>query len=258
MKRILKLAISLGLYVWDRLSDFGRRLVGATPPARCVVLYYHAIQPSERARFAAQMDRVVRGSTPLRGEFTGPLQHGGRYAVVTFDDGFVSVNENALPEMESRGIPATLFVPTGCFGRPPSWVKDPAAPASRERVMTREELLEVSRRPLVTIGSHSITHPRFDRLPSQDALREFVESRSVLGDVCQREITLFSFPHGAHNAQTLGQAREAGYQRVFTVRPTLAFRTPSEAVTGRVLVDPSDWDLEFHLKLHGAYRWMAR
>src|SRR5207245_1160814 len=67
---------------------------------------------------------------------------------------------------------------------------------------------------------------------------------------------LFSFPHGSFNAKLVEWCREAGYERVFTILPTLAFSDPREFVTGRVSVEPTDWPLEFRLKLLGAYRWL--
>jgi hypothetical protein len=50
--------------------------------------------------------------------------------------------------------------------------------------------------------------------------------------------------------------REAGYERIFTTLPVFAFAEPGEFVVGRVRVDPTDWPLEFRLKLAGAYRWL--
>jgi hypothetical protein len=38
--------------------------------------------------------------------------------------------------------------------------------------------------------------------------------------------------------------------------PVLAFLEPKEFVTGRVGVSPTDWPMEFRLKLAGAYRWL--
>ena len=73
-----------------------------------------------------------------------------------------------------------------------------------------------------------------------------------------REIRLFSFPYGAENDRLVDLCREAGYERVFTILPRLALLDPQEYVTGRVVVDPTDWPLEFRLKLLGAYRWLPR
>lgn len=67
---------------------------------------------------------------------------------------------------------------------------------------------------------------------------------------------MFSFPYGSFNEALVNCAMEAGYERVFTVLPDLAFSDPAEFVTPRVRVDPTDWDLEFRLKVLGAYRWL--
>jgi hypothetical protein len=50
--------------------------------------------------------------------------------------------------------------------------------------------------------------------------------------------------------------REAGYQRVFSIEPTMTVSNSPEYVTGRVIADPTDWDCEFRLKVLGAYRWL--
>jgi peptidoglycan/xylan/chitin deacetylase (PgdA/CDA1 family) len=220
-----------------------------------VVLYYHAVNADERARFAAQMDILTRVVVAVRAEAEGSLDAGRRYAAVTFDDGFVSVIENALPELEAREIPATLFVPTGCWGQKPCWVQSPEARAHRQTVVSVEEVRRLGINPWVTIGSHSVTHSAFVLLDEAQARREFEHSKVELERILGREVALFSFPHGRCNARLIELARSVGYKRVFTISPSWAFRTGSEFVVGRVAVEPSDWPIEFHLKLLGAYRW---
>ena len=101
-----------------------------------------------------------------------------------------------------------------------------------------------------------MTHPALPALNENDAKRELSESRAKLEKMLDREIRLFSFPYGAFNAKLIEWCREAGYERVFTIAPTLAFLDPREFVTGRMSVEPTDWPLEFRLKLMGAYRWL--
>src|SRR5271157_2470642 len=109
---------------------------------------------------------------------------------------------------------------------------------------------------LVTVGSHTMTHPILLSLNEEDVRRELSGSRAQLEKILNKEIKLFSFPHGAFNAKLIEWCREAGYERVFTILPTLAFSDPQEFVSGRVSVEPTDWPLEFRLKLLGAYRWL--
>src|ERR1039458_9620993 len=100
MKRVLKLAISLVVRAWDILVAFALRLVGRRTQPTCVVIYYHAIDSGQRARFARQMDDLVRLAKPVPAGVSSLPDSPAHYCAITFDDGFVSVLENALPELE--------------------------------------------------------------------------------------------------------------------------------------------------------------
>jgi hypothetical protein len=65
-----------------------------------------------------------------------------------------------------------------------------------------------------------------------------------------------SFPYGGFNDAVIEGCREAGYERVFTALPVFAFSQPGEFVCGRVGAAPTDWPIEFRLKLAGAFRWL--
>ena len=125
-----------------------------------MVLYYHAVRASARRQFAAQMDKLARLSVPVDIEGTDFLRAGRRYSAVTFDDAFMSVVDNALPELRARRIPCMIFVPTGSIGRRPSWI-GPSHDDAAEVVASAEVLRTVADQPLVRIGSHSISHPDF-------------------------------------------------------------------------------------------------
>lgn len=256
MKRLFKLGVSLAVWGWDKARATVSKLVGSPRPPACVVLYYHAIPKETRGLFARQMDALLRHAEPIDAASHAPLIAGKRYAAVTFDDGFISVVQNALPELESRRIPATLFVPTGSLGRSPAWVKNPNAPARRETVLTADELKVLSGSRVMAIGSHTVNHPNLLKLEPAQARQELAECKATLEGIIGKEVPLFSFPHGKHNPQLVQQAKELGYRRVFTISPELALASPDEFVTGRTLTDPTDWQLEFTLKVLGAYRWL--
>jgi peptidoglycan/xylan/chitin deacetylase (PgdA/CDA1 family) len=221
-------------------------------------LYYHAVTAAQRARFAAQMDLLRCRAMPFEAGSRERTSDDGWHVAVTFDDGFRSVVDHAVPELEARNIPFTIFVPSGCLGERPAWVRDRNHPAWQERVMSAAELRTLAGLPLATIGSHSVTHRNMRQLDSAQAAEELVRSRLELQAAAGTDIDLFSFPHGAHNAALLAQARQAGYRRVFTVQPALMPPDPGVFTVGRVAVDPNDWPIEFRLKLAGAYRWRSR
>jgi peptidoglycan/xylan/chitin deacetylase (PgdA/CDA1 family) len=124
--------------------------------------------------------------------------------------------------------------------------------------MDRNELLMALSHPNVTLGSHTITHPRLDLLGEAELARELVESKHQLEDAVGSGVSLFSFPHGIYSLKALEIARVAGYSRVFGIQPTCAHHQFNSFFMGRVHVTPEDWPLEFNLKLQGAYRWFAR
>ena len=257
LKRLLKLAISLVVRAWDILVAFALRLLGRRIRPSCVVIYYHAIDSGQRARFARQMDDLVRLAKPVPAGVSSLPDSPAHYCAITFDDGFVSVLENALAELELRNIPATFFVPTGSLGGPPAWVKA-NSPARHQRVLSAEQLAGLKDHRLLAIGSHSISHPNFLKLGPAETERELEHSKAQLEAILGRKVGLFSFPHGECDAQTIALARAAGYERVFTINPCNAFIGADNFVIGRVLVDPADWPLEFRLKVLGAYRWLAK
>jgi peptidoglycan/xylan/chitin deacetylase (PgdA/CDA1 family) len=168
------------------------------------------------------------------------------------------VIENALPELQKRGIPATLFLPTGSWGERPAWIKSASHPFWQERMMSREELQILAAEPLVTIGSHTVSHPNLLQVSVREASRELAASKAELENLLGRHVEWLSFPHGAYDASLVRLALGAGYRRVFTIEPALVDPLQPGVVNGRVAADPDDWPLEFFLKIHGAYRWQAR
>jgi peptidoglycan/xylan/chitin deacetylase (PgdA/CDA1 family) len=247
--RLIKLLISACFYAatqgWVVLS----RLAGQKSKGRCITLYYHCIQPEHRLKFARQMDVLLRKAIPISVDRREPLESGKHYAAVTFDDGFTSVAEQAVPELIKRRIPATIFVASDLLGQTPNWQRYPG------RFMSLREL-RLLPADLICLGSHTRTHPFLPKLNEEEARDEIAFSRAKLGQMLDRECTLFAFPYGAFSEGLINICREVGYQRIFTTLPYLAELGPDEFVSGRVTVEPTDWPIEFYLKLCGSYRWL--
>lgn len=252
--RIVKLSISLVCFSLDSVRRFGLRLLGRRPDATCVIIYYHSVPEEHRAAFAHQLDLIKQLSKPLAVDPAPVLQAGKRYCCVTFDDGFEDTIQVAIPELKKRKIPATVFVASGYMGQAATWW-----PTGREESEVRiasAEQWRAAAGDLITIGSHTVTHPRLSDLGDLEAMDELRNSKIVLQEIVQRTVSTFSFPYGSFSERSIGLCRKAGYGRVFTTLPGYAFADGDQFVVGRINASPTDWDVELCLKLLGAYRWL--
>lgn len=265
LKRLAFLAFSAVWAAGAALTRAVRRL--ARPSAgRRVVVYYHAVTAAERPRFARQMDILLRRARPVGIESLAEPAAGDQ-TLVTFDDGLRSVLAHALPELAARAIPCIIFVVAGAMGKAPEWgsykpLRDqpPPAPGSRaaageanDTVASATELRNAAG-PLVAIGSHTMTHARLTSLTAAQAHFEISASRAQLEAVIGRPVTSLSFPYGAASEEIVALCREAGYEQLFATAATAACEGPD--VVRRVRADPTDWSLEFRLKLLGGYDWL--
>jgi peptidoglycan/xylan/chitin deacetylase (PgdA/CDA1 family) len=182
---------------------------------------------------------------------------GRAYAAVTFDDGFQNIVDNALPELRKRGIHSTLFIVTESLGSNRAWEHRGGDDTRNEQVMSAEQLGRIDAE-FVSIGSHTMTHPFLPSIDNDQLVMELTGSQKKLKELTNREIKLLSFPYGAFNPIIAEKCRQAGYERVFTALPFFAMSEPNEFVTGRVGTAPTDWPIEFRLKLFGAYRWLPK
>jgi peptidoglycan/xylan/chitin deacetylase (PgdA/CDA1 family) len=247
--RIVKFFISAVVFVGISLLQGLLRLLGIRWSPRCMVLYYHSVPAEYRERFARQLDVILRHTKPVHPEHTNSLEDGGRYCLITFDDGFTNFMEIALPELASRKIPSLLFIITEALGKSFGPAKAP------EEIMTAEQLRGLPE-SLVVIGSHTVTHPYLPELPEQDARRELVESRLKLERLLNKPVPFFSFPFGGMTPGLVSLCKEVGYKRIFSTIPAFTCYGQSDYCIGRVRVDPWDWPPEFRLKLAGAYNWL--
>jgi peptidoglycan/xylan/chitin deacetylase (PgdA/CDA1 family) len=126
-----------------------------------------------------------------------------RLVAITFDDGYRDNLTVALPLLEKYSLPMTLFVVAGFV--------------DRSGYLSRCELREISGHPLVTIGSHGLSHRHFTRLLSAEARAELFESRQILEGITNRKIDLLAWPFGECDADLERLSAECGYRASWSV-----------------------------------------
>ena len=113
-----------------------------------------------------------------------------RTCALTFDDGTEDHLTRLRPVLEELGVPGTVYVCPGLYGEPYPWC-DPAAGV---RMMSGEEVLELSRSPLVEIGAHTLKHTALDTASADAAYREMATCKQVLEDSLGIEVPSFCYP----------------------------------------------------------------
>jgi peptidoglycan/xylan/chitin deacetylase (PgdA/CDA1 family) len=92
-----------------------------------------------------------------------------------------------------------------------------------------DELRELARHPLVTIGAHTVNHPLLTAQPWREAFRELREARRELQFRLGTTVEAIAYPYGGHSFSVRALARLAGYRYGFT--------TEQERILGGVAVD---------------------
>lgn len=143
----------------------------------------------------------------------------GDELVITFDDGYKDNLTAALPVAEKYQIPITIFITTGIFdsGSPFSW--DDIYGNNVGTYLNKEEVATLARNPLITIGSHTVHHPRLRNLAREAQRSEIGGAKNTLESVTSKPVQFFAYPFGGHldiNSASKKAARETGHEAAFT------------------------------------------
>ena len=126
---------------------------------------------------------------------------------LTFDDGYASFAELAVPLLLRYNFPATVFVVSGHCGASHAW---PQPPLPSLKMMSWETLCGLPG-DLVSLGAHTISHLDLTTLAATQAAEEIHGSRAELEDRTGRVVNFFAYPYGASNAAVRAQVRK-GFQ----------------------------------------------
>lgn len=129
---------------------------------------------------------------------------------VTFDDGYLSVYEHAIPALSEREMTATIFVVADQIDGINEW--DRCAGDTKEPMMSADQIKEVASMGF-EIGAHTLTHPRLTGLDDERLVREIVDSKHRLEDLIGSEVSSFSYPYGDCDERVIAATVQAGFAR---------------------------------------------
>jgi peptidoglycan/xylan/chitin deacetylase (PgdA/CDA1 family) len=131
-----------------------------------------------------------------------------RPVVITFDDGYRDIYQNALPVMQRYGYVGTLYI-----------IVDQIGVGGYLNARQIAELLEQG----WELGSHSQTHANL-RKSAASLEKEVTGSRQVLEALFDTPVLSFSFPYGSATQAIIQVVKESGYQSAVGIGGSITHR----------------------------------
>jgi peptidoglycan/xylan/chitin deacetylase (PgdA/CDA1 family) len=183
--------------------------------------------------------------------------------LITFDDGYKNVQRLAYAALKKYSFPAVVFVACEYIGTGrrfpgdekislPENVSDELMPLSWEQIKNMEDL--------VTVGSHTLSHPQLACLSQEEIHREVNESKRIIEQETGKEVLSFAYPGGirrcgAFSDLTREQLIDAGYKIAFNSEIGRNRGATDPYLQNRIAVEERDSLSLFQSKLVGAYDW---
>lgn len=197
--------------MWKKLAILANRtnLTGRLTPTGNMILMYHSI-----GHTYGNPDGSI---TPLR--LHGDLAYFDDHfsfvdlpdvledsdeqrLAVTFDDGYRDFLTEALPVLESLGVPATIFLIADLVTEDPPNPSRFGIDASSEEMLGTDDVCQLVDHELVTIGNHTKTHPDLPSIDAEALHEEILGARRALERQYDVTIGRFCYPGGKHDAQS--------------------------------------------------------
>ena len=117
--------------------------------------------------------------------------------IITFDDGYKDLIENALPLLNKYNFKATCLIVSNLIGKNNIWDE-------HNKNIKNKELMNLSEinywlKNGMFIGSHSKNHKKLTLLDKNDAVKEIINSKDELENLTGTSINSFCYPYGLYN-----------------------------------------------------------
>lgn len=239
-----------------------------TGPRKRFVFLYHDISDQDAPqhsplystsvqKFKSQVELIARHFklVSLEDIVSNNSDNHQRLASITFDDGFLSVKDEALRFLQSRGIPIAVFVNTMAI-KENRLFYGAKEPSINRAYHSKVFLDEADVRDLVAngvvIGNHSATHKVLSECDDQTLSEEVLSSKQYIESVTKTDVLHFALPFGKrehYNKDVLDFCYSSGHEFVYSTNPTYfnpADRKRDERLIPRVaLLDESPEELYF-------------
>ena len=129
--------------------------------------------------------------------------------IITFDDGYESVYEYALPITASMDMRASVYIISAFVGKKNIW--DLSLDGRRFSHLSKEQIRDLCKNKW-EVGAHSVTHRALPYLPEHEAYQEIEYSKKSIEDLTGQPVISFAYPFGLQTKREMEIVRECGFQ----------------------------------------------
>lgn len=119
--------------------------------------------------------------------------------------------------------------------------------------LTWEHIEELSRDPLVTIGSHTVNHFPLDSLTVGQSAYEMIESKRIIESRIGKEVNHFCYPLGSHGRKEIEILKKSSYASATTIKMSNIFAENLEYPFSlpRIMINSLTTDKILSLQING-------
>lgn len=182
-------------------------------PPKGTILPGHYVEPTTFERQLKLLRKLKRPVVALH-EALQSLEEPrrNRPVLITFDDGYRSFSELALPILRRHQMSALVFLVTGLIGKTNEW--DEREGDVTEQLMNPDEIIAATSDG-AEFGAHSHTHPRLCEIKKSAMQQEVVANFNGLQQFRTEPPLSFCYPYGSFNSDAQAAVREAGFDCAF-------------------------------------------
>lgn len=162
-----------------------------------------------KEKFYKQMNFLKsNGYTPIT--FKDLPLFSDKKVIITFDDGYENIYENAFPILKEFNFKFVIFMVINAIGKNNFWhnpqIEQPLPMLNIKQMKEMKYLCE--------FGSHCLTHPALSKLTKNEIEKEIKQSKVELEKILEDKVITFAYPYG--DGENLSEVRqivkESGYK----------------------------------------------
>ncbi len=129
--------------------------------------------------------------------------------IITFDDGYESIYQHALPVLGKYDFRSVIFVISGFIGEKNTW--EAFSVQKKHRHLSDNQIIQMQQAGH-EIGSHSETHPYMPMLVQKRAESEIRQSKQKLEDLIGQAVISFCYPYGKYSKRIASLVKKNAYR----------------------------------------------